>query len=75
MAYILNVGMAAAIPLEAAPGAPARRPWDVAVACWERGMYVRQAGDTLQLGPPFVIEREQIDFMCNLLTDVIPGVA
>lgn len=71
---IRNLGMAAAIQLEAAPGEPARRPWDVARACWDRGMYVRQAGDTLQLGPPFIIEREQIDTMCNLLADVIPTV-
>ncbi len=71
---IRNLGMAAAIQLEAAPGEPTRRPWDVARACWDRGMYVRQAGDTLQIGPPFIIEREQIDTMCNLLADVIPSV-
>ncbi|MCC5810161.1 MAG: aspartate aminotransferase family protein [Ectothiorhodospiraceae bacterium] len=75
VADIRNLGMAAAIQMEPYPGEPARRPWEVAMKCWERGMYVRFAGDTLQLGPPFIIEREQVDTMCNLLADAITETA
>jgi beta-alanine--pyruvate transaminase len=71
---IRNLGLAAAIQIEAAPDGPVRRPWEIAVKAWERGMYLRCGGDTLQLGPPFIAERAQIDEMCNILADVIPSV-
>ena len=71
---IRNLGMAAAIQLEPYPGEPPRRPWAIAMRCWEKGMYVRFAADSLQLGPPFIVEREDIDRMCNMLADVIPSV-
>ena len=38
---IRNIGLAAGITLAALPGEPARRPFDVAMKCWERGFYVR----------------------------------
>jgi len=68
---IRNLGMAAAIQIEALPGEPLRRPWRIAMRAWERGLYLRYGGDTVQLGPPFIIEREQIDEICNILHDVI----
>jgi len=71
---IRNLGLAAALQIEPAPGEPARRPWAIAMKAWEKGMYVRFGGDTIQLGPPFIAERPQIDEMCNILADVIPSV-
>jgi len=57
-------------------GAPAgqlrqqqRRPFEVAMRCWERGVYVRYGGDTLQFGPPFVIEKSDLDRMFNIVAD------
>ncbi len=71
---IRNLGMAAAIQLEPHPGEAPRRPWEIARRCWDRGLYVRFAADNLQLGPPFTIEREEVDHICNVLADVIPSV-
>jgi len=58
---IRNFGLAAGITLASHPGEPARRPLEAALACWRRGVYVRFGGDTLQLAPPFIIERSEID--------------
>lgn len=72
---IRNLGLAAAIQIEAAPGEPARRPWAIAMEAWKRGVYLRYGGDTVQLGPPFIAERSDIDRLCNVLADVIPTVS
>jgi beta-alanine--pyruvate transaminase len=69
---IRNYGLAAAIQLAPAPGEPAKRPYLASMKAWEKGLYVRFGGDTLQLGPPMVCEREHIDEICNILADVLP---
>ena len=64
---IRNYGLAGALTLEAAPGEPALRPYQVAMKCWEKGFYVRYGGDTLQLGLPFTVETDEIDRLINAL--------
>jgi beta-alanine--pyruvate transaminase len=64
---IRNVGLAAGITLAAAPGEPARRPAAVAMACWKKGFYVRYGGDTIQLAPPFITEKAEIDRLVQAL--------
>lgn len=71
---IRNLGLAAALQIEHADGQPGLRPWKIAMEAWKRGLYVRFGGDTLQLGPPFIAERTQIDDVCNVLEDIIPNV-
>ena len=44
---------------------------EVALECWEKGLYVRYAGDALALAPHFIAETNDIDFACNVLNDVI----
>ena len=39
--------------------------------CWERGVYVRYGGDTLQFGPPFVIEKNDLDRIFNVVADAL----
>jgi adenosylmethionine-8-amino-7-oxononanoate aminotransferase len=43
------------------PGEPARRPYEIAMACWKKGFYVRYGGDTIQLAPPFISTPAEID--------------
>lgn len=74
VADIRNLGMAAAVQIDPVPGEPGKRPWEIAIRCWERGMYLRYGGDTIQLGPPFICEKSHIDEMCNMLADVLPVV-
>ncbi|MDT8894842.1 aspartate aminotransferase family protein [Halomonas sp. I1] len=68
---IRNYGLAGALQIEPYPGEPARRPFEIAMKCWEKGFYVRYGGDTIQLGLPFIVEREEIDRLINALGDAL----
>jgi len=71
VADIRNFGLAAGLTLEARPGEPLRRPYEVAMACWRKGFYIRYGGDTLQLAPPFIAERHEIDALINALGEAL----
>lgn len=64
---IRNYGFAAGFSIETAPGEPGRRPYDVAMAMWRKGFYVRFGGDAVQLGVPFVTEIDEIDRLSDAL--------
>jgi beta-alanine--pyruvate transaminase len=64
---IRNIGLAAGFTLASMPGEPARRPYEVAMRCWQQGVYVRYGADTIQVAPPFIISTEQIDRLVNVL--------
>lgn len=68
---IRNYGLAGALQIAPYPGEPARRPFEIAMKCWEKGFYVRYGGDTIQLGLPFIVEREEIDRLINALGDAL----
>jgi beta-alanine--pyruvate transaminase len=68
---IRNYCFAGALTLEAKDGDPTRRPFEVAMRLWDKGFYVRYGGDTLQLGLPFVIEREEIDSLVNAIGEAL----
>ena len=68
---IRNYGLAAGLTIEAMPGEPARRPFEIAMRCWAKGHYVRFGGDTLQLAPPFIAGREEIDRLVNVLGECL----
>ncbi len=68
---IRNFGLAAGITIAALPGEPARRPYEIAMNCWKKGFYVRYGGDTIQLAPPFISEKAEIDRMVNALSDAL----
>jgi beta-alanine--pyruvate transaminase len=72
---IRNYGLAGALQIEAYPGEPARRPYEIAMKCWEKGFYVRYGGDTIQLGLPFIVEREEIDNLINAIGESINELA
>lgn len=68
---IRNYGFAGGITLEAAPGEPALRPYQVAMKCWDKGFYVRYGADTLQLGLPFTTTLSEMDAMIHALGDAL----
>ena len=72
---IRNCGVAAGLTIEAAPGEPLLRPYQIAMKMWEKGFYVRYGGDTVQLGMPFVAQPEEIDTLVSALGDSIKEVA
>jgi beta-alanine--pyruvate transaminase len=68
---IRNFGLAAGLTVEALPGEPARRPYEIAMRCWKKGFYVRYGGDTIQLAPPFISSEIEIDNLISALGDAI----
>ena len=68
---IRNFGLAAGITLESLPGEPARRSFEVAMACWRKGFYVRSGGDTIQLAPAFTSEKVEIQRLVDALADAL----
>ncbi|MBK9030303.1 MAG: aspartate aminotransferase family protein [Myxococcales bacterium] len=72
---IRNYGLAAGFSIAAAPGEPAKRPFEIAMACLANGVYVRYGGDTIQLAPPFIVEKNEIDTIVSVLGDALAHVA
>ena len=72
---IRNYGLAAGLTIAPHPGEPARRPYEIAMHCLERGVYVRYGGDTIQLAPPFIIEKPEIDRLINVLGESLAETA
>ena len=68
---VRNYGFAGAITLEARGDEPLRRPFEVAMAMWERGVLVRYGGDTIQMAPHFVMQRQQMDQLVGTLADCL----
>jgi beta-alanine--pyruvate transaminase len=68
---IRNCGLAAGITIESLPGEPARRPYEIAMHCWDLGCYLRYGGDTIQLAPPFITEPAELDRLVDVLGDAL----
>jgi beta-alanine--pyruvate transaminase len=71
LADIRNYGLAAGLTLAPVPGEPLRRPFEVAMAMWAKGFYVRYGGDTIQLAPPFISTEQEIDRMIDALGETL----
>ncbi len=71
VADVRNFGLAAGITIAPAPGEPAKRPYQVAMALYEKGFYVRYGGDTIQLAPPFISTPAEIDRMVDALGETL----
>ena len=68
---IRNAGLAAGFTIAPVPGEPAKRPYEIAMKCLEKGFYVRYGGDTIQLAPPFISEKSEIDSLINALGEAM----
>jgi beta-alanine--pyruvate transaminase len=71
VADIRNFGLAAGITIDPVPGEPARRPFEIAMAMYKKGFYVRNGGDTIQLAPPFISTPAEIERMVSALGDTL----
>ncbi len=72
---IRNFGLAAGLTIEAVTGEPAKRPFEIAMKCLAKGIYVRYGGDTIQLAPPFISEKAELDRMISVLADALDATA
>ena len=75
VADIRNLGLAAGFTIDAVPGEPAKRPYEIAKTMLAKGFYVRYGGDTIQLAPPFISTPEQIDSLVNALGETFNATA
>jgi beta-alanine--pyruvate transaminase len=72
---IRNFGLAAGLTIDSIKGEPAKRPFEIAMKCLDKGMYVRFGGDTIQLAPPFISTKEELDRLISVLGDAINATA
>jgi beta-alanine--pyruvate transaminase len=68
---IRNYGLIGAVELEPRPGKPATRAYDVFTKCFERGVLVRAAGDTIAVSPPLIVEESHLDRIFEVLGQAI----
>ena len=72
---IRNYGLAAGLTIDAVKGEPAKRPFEIAMKCLAKGVYVRYGGDTIQLAPPFISEKAELDRLVSVLADALDATA
>ena len=72
---VRNLGLVAGIELEPRPGRPTTRAYDVFTRCYEKGVLVRTTADIVALSPPLVVERGQIDEICETLGEALDEAA
>ena len=72
---IRAIGLVAGIELSSRPDAAGARGYDVMVDCFNRGLVLRNSGDTLALSPPLIVERAHIDEIVMILGDALKRVA
>ncbi len=72
---IRNYGLAAGFTVDPAPNEPLKRPYEVAMKMLAKGFYVRYGGDTIQLAPPFIVEKTEIDSLVTALGECFDATA
>jgi beta-alanine--pyruvate transaminase len=68
---VRNIGLMAAIEVAMIPGAPLKRTMDIFDRCFEHGVLVRGAGNTLAVAPPLICEKKHIDRIVDVLNKSI----
>lgn len=75
VADVRNYGFAGALTLAPYPNEPLRRPFEVAMRMWDKGFLVRYGGDTIQLAPHFIMQREQMSSLVGALSETLTELA
>jgi beta-alanine--pyruvate transaminase len=68
---IRNLGLVAGIELDSRAGAIGARAFDVFRKAFERGALIRVSGDVIALSPPLIIEKQQIDELIGIVSEVL----
>ena len=71
---IRNCGLVGAIQLAPRDGDAAIRPFDAGMALWKAGFYVRFGGDTLQFGPMFTTQPEELERLFDAVGESLHGI-
>lgn len=68
---IRNLGLMGGIELYPIPGSPGKRGNDTFVTCYQNGVLVRAAGDTIALTPSFIASKHHIDKIIETIKSAI----
>ena len=68
---IRNLGLMGGIELDPIPGSPGKRGNDTFVTCYQNGVLVRAAGDTIALTPSFIASKHHIDKIIETIKSAI----
>lgn len=68
---IRNCGLIGAVQIQARDKDPSIRPFELGMALWQAGYYVRFGGDTLQFGPMFNSRAQDLDRLFNVVGDAL----
>jgi beta-alanine--pyruvate transaminase len=68
---IRSLGLAGAVELLSVSGAPGKRAYDIFMDCYHHGVLVRPAGENIVICPPYIIEKEHIARIVEVVGDSI----
>ncbi|GAB4439647.1 MAG: aspartate aminotransferase family protein [Cyanobacteria bacterium J069] len=68
---VRNLGLVGGIELESIPGKPTARAFNIFLQAYEKGLLIRTTGDIIALSPPLIIEKQHIDQIISMLTDLL----
>ena len=68
---IRNMGLIAAVEIEARQGAVGSRGFEAMKKAWELGVMIRANGDTIAFSPPLIVKNDQIDEMFDVTKKAI----
>lgn len=71
---IRNIGLAGAVQLSSIPNNIGKRGKEIFELCYKKGVLVRPIGDTIALSPAFIISKEEISLIIDVLKEVINNV-
>ena len=71
---IRNMGLVAAIELEAHSGGIGKRGMQLFHKCFDNGLLVRATGDIIALSPPLILEKAHIDEMVGRIAELVETV-
>lgn len=74
IADVRTFGLLAGIDITPRDSAPGARGTAVNQACYDAGVLVRTAGDTMMLSPPLVISADQISLLVDTIRTALSGV-
>ena len=71
---IRNMGLIAAVEIQAKEGAIGSRGFETMKKAWDLGVMIRANGDTIAFSPPLIVENSQIDQMFDVTKKAIESI-
>jgi beta-alanine--pyruvate transaminase len=71
---IRNMGLIAAVEIQAKDGAIGDRGFETMKKAWDLGVMIRANGDTIAFSPPLIVENSQIDQMFDVTKKAIESI-